>query len=620
MLQSMRQLAQTWVVKGLMMFLVLSFGIWGIGDMFRGNPLERTVASVGSIDIDVQALDHEFEQSLAEARQSLPDLTDQQARQLGLMDKALNAMVERALIDQDLTRLGVTVGDRTVLDEMAALPQLRDKDGGFNKDLFRAMLYKSGLSEKEFFATERQRLARQQLVGALTGNAQVPQTMVDWLDRARGQQRIFDVVTLKNASVGAVAPPSDKDLQTFYQQNIGTYTAPEYRAITMVRLATADLAKSITVTDADVKRAFAKRQAVQEETGQRSIVQVVVPDEAKAKALATAARKSGNLPEAARKMGLTAVPFDMAGAKAAIPGVAKAVAALKENEVSAPLHSNFGWHVAQARALDFDSMKERLREELKRDKAIDQATTIVNKLDDQLAAGHDLDDIAEGMGLRLIKIPAVDAKGKVPGGGAPPELPDAAQVLKAAFGQDAGQTSPILDDHNGNYTVVQTDKVIPSAPIPFDQIKARVATDWQAAQQTTRAKAEAGKIADALQAGKPVLAFAGQSGIAIRLSQPISMLGDDDPGIPQVLAPQLLKMKKGAAVVVPMDGRQMILHLAKLVDVDPATDAAGKSKISEDLANKIPNDRIAEYLEYLRILFPVSIDRSRLANLRQQGG
>src|SRR5579862_4328521 len=127
MLQSMRHLAQSWVFKGLMLILIISFGIWGIGDIFRGNPLSRSVAKAGKIAITVQDLNREFEQTLVRARQMFgPDLTAQQAKQIGLLDSSLNALIERAQVDQDIKRLGINVSDKTVIERLSALPQLRN--------------------------------------------------------------------------------------------------------------------------------------------------------------------------------------------------------------------------------------------------------------------------------------------------------------------------------------------------------------------------------------------------------------------------------------------------------------------------------------------------------------
>jgi peptidyl-prolyl cis-trans isomerase D len=558
--------------------------------------------------------------SLAEARRTHgPELTDQQARQLGILDQSLNAMIERALVDQDVAKLGINVSDQALLARLAALPNMRNKDGSFNKDLLRQMLYKLNKSEAEFFTEGKQDLARRQLVDALTSLHKVPAAIVDSVYRARGQKRVFDIVTVRNDSFADIPAPSDKALHDYYDQNGPKYTAPEYRALTTARLSTDDVAKDIVISDDQLKKEFAARQAEAARTGQRDAVQVVLHDEAKAQALASAAKKSGNLTASAKGMGLEAVTLDLSDTGATLPELVKGVAALKEGQVSDAVKSSLGWHVVQIKKPDFDSTKDELRADMKRDQAIDQATKLVNQLDDQLAAGHALEDIADGMRLRLVKIPAVDANGKTPDGTEPPEFPDRVEALKAAFGQNAGETSPIIDDHSGNYVVVRTDQVTPTGLLPFDKVKERVAADWKADEQAKRATAEADKIVKALRDGKSAASFAG-NGIETHSSKPISLLGDSDPSLPQVLVPQILKMKKGEAITVPMEGRQMILRLADFVDVDPAAGGDVRGKLANDLAGQMPGEITGEYLKYLHMLFPVDVNQSLLDTLRQQGG
>src|ERR1700761_4116273 len=133
MLQTMRHLAQSWVFKGLMLFLIISFSIWGIGDIFRGNPLQRTVAKTGKLAISVETLNHAFEQSLVRARQMMgPDFTAAQAKQMGLYDTSLTDLIQRAKMEQEIKKLGIDVSKHKFLDQLAALPQFRNKDGSFN--------------------------------------------------------------------------------------------------------------------------------------------------------------------------------------------------------------------------------------------------------------------------------------------------------------------------------------------------------------------------------------------------------------------------------------------------------------------------------------------------------
>ncbi|MGL1465887.1 peptidyl-prolyl cis-trans isomerase, partial [Vibrio parahaemolyticus] len=89
---------------------------------------------------------------------------------------------------------------------------------------------------------------------------------------------------------------------------------------------------------------------------------------------------------------------------------------------------------------------------------------------------------------------------------------------KTVFAQASGEVSPILDDKNGNYSVVRTDSITPSAPKPFDQVKKDVLTAWKAQEQAKAAQAEADKIAQGLRDGKDARDFGKQAGVTIRTS------------------------------------------------------------------------------------------------------
>jgi peptidyl-prolyl cis-trans isomerase D len=473
MLQLMRQMAHSWIVKGLMLFLTISFSIWGIGDIFRGNSLQKSVAKVGGTDISVQQLNQMFERSLAKARQEVsPNLTAQQARQMGLLDDVLENEITHRLIDMDIKRQGINVGPSAVLDIISSEPQLRAKDGSFNKQLFRQFLDQQRISEGAFIAQEQETLSRQLLLSAVNGASIAPQSAVDALFKARAQKRILDVVTVDASRIGGIPEPGDKALHEFYDANQHAFETPEYRGITVATLSTESLAKEVSISDDQVKKEYETKREQLSNPERRDVIQVVLQDEDKAKQLAKQARASGNLDEAAKELKEKAVPLDQMEEKNLMPELSKIAFALHEGEIGDPVKTQLGWHIFQLKKISpagtpsFDKIKDKLREDMRRDQSIEAATRIVNQLDDQLAAGHSLDDIADGLKLRLIKIPAVDSKGLKPDGKEPSELPNKAQAVKDAFAQNAGETSPVEDDKSGTYYVVRTDEITPRAFVP----------------------------------------------------------------------------------------------------------------------------------------------------------
>ena len=628
MLQSMRDLAHSWVVKGLMMLLIVSFGIWGIGDMFRGNPLQKAVATAGSTEISVQELNHAFENTLARARQSFdPNMTPQKAKQMGMLDKTLEGMVKRALVDQDLKRLGIDVSDDEVLKLLGDQPQFRNKDGSFNKDLFRQILAQQHLSEHDFIEQGKQDLSRQQIINALNTGHGVPQTVIDDLYKARAQKRIFDVVTIHNATIENIPPPDDKTLHDFYEQSPQAFTAPEYRSVTIARLSSDDIAKGIPVSDDDLRKEYDKRADELVIPERRDLLQVLVQDELKAKQLAVLAQEKGDLNAVAKNAGLNAVMLEKTEASTLLPELSFKVFAATRDQIIDPIKTPLGWHVIQIKKITpstkptFAEVKDKLREGIRRDQAVEQATRFVNRLDDQLAAGHVLEDVADELQLRLIRIPARDSNGATPDGHTPPELPNKDDVLKAAFGQNAGDTSPVTEDKQGNYYVVRTDGVTPSAPKPFDSVKVDVNKAWKDRQQAIKAGALGEKIATALREGKALESFAGETAISIRKTAPVSMLNPtSDPAIPASLASQAFKIKKGEVITAPDSDRLVVARLAAILDADSVTKQdPRKNMIGNEFRQSMNDELVDQYAQYLQTVFKVTTDTALLDRLRQEG-
>lgn len=626
MLQSMRQMAHSWFFKALMLLLVVSFGIWGIGDMFRGNPLQRVVAKAGSVSITVQEFNRAFERNLAEARQMIgAELTAQQARQMGMDKNTLDGLIESSLFDQDLQRLGIEAGNDVVFQELVHNPQFQ-KDGKFDAALFHQLLNQARVSEGDFLNQQRKELASRQLAGALTSVPPASPFIIDALYKARGQKRILDVVTLDNKALQVAAPTDDKILRDYYQQNQQPFMMPEMRGMTIAVLSTDALAEDITVSDDQVKKEYDAKQDQLVESEKRDLLQVIVQDEGQAKTLAAAAKASGNIVSAAEPTGHEVVPLNGADESSLPAEIAKPVFALHQGEVMDPVKTALGWHIIQVRKItpsgvpSYDVIKEKLRASMKRDQAADVATKMVNQLDDELAAGHALDDVADGMKLRLIKIPEIDADGKKPDGAEPAELPHKDDVLKAAFAQNSGETSPVMDDRNGNYYVVRTDSVTPSALKPFEQVKSEVLAAWKKQEQKKLAAEKAETIANSLREGKEASVYAAEDGVDVRASKPISALGDSDPSLPKSALPQIFKLKKGEVAVVPEGNKQFILRLAQIIDAPAAKDEAATGKITGELTNNVPKELADQYLKYLRVLFPVTIHQDTLDGIVPQGG
>ena len=625
MLQSMRHLAQSWVFKGLMVLLVASFGIWGVGDLFRSSAQDRNAAKVGNVKISAQELSREFNQTLTRARQSFgPDLSAAQAKALGMLDMSLNTLIERTQVDQQVDHLGINFTDKAVVNELMSHSEFVDQDGKLNKSLLRQMLERAHISEQEFMAQERADDARHLLLS--TFNAETPLSSIasNTIYQARGQTRNFDIIILKNDSIKNVPVPDDQALQAFYQAHQQDYTAPEYRGLTIATLSADAVAKDINVTDEQVQKDYDEKGDQLTRPERRDLLQVVMQSEEKAKKLAEAAKASGNLSNTAKAMGYETVDLGDTDQDSLPSELAKPVFALSQGQVTDPIKSSLGWHVIEVRKIlpagkpSFAEIKDDLREAMRRDQAGDTVARLVNQLDDDLAAGHSLEDVADDLKLRLVKIPAVDATGHTPDGKAPPELPYAQQNLKEGFAQNSGETSPVQDDKQGNYFVVRTDSVTPSTLRPFDQVKDQVNAAWKAEQQSKLAAEQADKLVEALKSGKAASGFAGEPGITVQVSQPVDLLGHTDPALPANLMTQLMAMKKGDAATFIEGDHQLIVRLAS---VNPAAlNATAQQAMDKQVQQQRKQELMQQYVKYLNQLYPPRINQDVVDSVVRSGG
>ena len=115
MLDAMRNQASSWVVRGLLVLLILSFAIWGIGDVFFGPRGGQTIAEVGDLEVTGTEVNREFDDQINRFRQQFNTPLDRgQAVAFGLLNQAMQAKIAQRLVDMHGLDLGLGVADSSV--------------------------------------------------------------------------------------------------------------------------------------------------------------------------------------------------------------------------------------------------------------------------------------------------------------------------------------------------------------------------------------------------------------------------------------------------------------------------------------------------------------------------
>src|SRR3974390_2871128 len=113
MLRGLRKASSNWLGKVIMAavvgFLVISFAIWGIGDIFRGFG-RSTVAKVGRTEITIDAFRSQYNERLQQyARQLGRPISTDQARAMGLDRLIMGQIVSEIVLDETAQKLGLNL-------------------------------------------------------------------------------------------------------------------------------------------------------------------------------------------------------------------------------------------------------------------------------------------------------------------------------------------------------------------------------------------------------------------------------------------------------------------------------------------------------------------------------
>ncbi len=635
MLQSMRSFTSSWLFKALFVLLIASFAVWGIGDVFRGGGAGAAVAEVGDAEISRGQLDEEFRRQVERLRPLFGgELTTERAVQMGLVDQALQSIIQRTLFDLAAADAGVRVGDevvrRRITEEPASPrvfrrnghpePAFRDQFGQFDPALFRAVLRRSGISEADYVNIIRAEVARELVARSVAVGAVASDGIVADLHRFRGETRVAETITIPESAVGDVPAPDEAAIQAFYEDHPVRFTAPEHRALTAAILTPDDVAKDIAVSEEELRLAYEERAHEFRAPERRSIRMAVASGREQAAAIAAAAKEQG-LDAAAQAAGLDAVTLEGV-TRAELAELGDAAFALGKGTVSEPVQTPLGWHVltvtdvTPAAERPFAQVREQLQADARRELAVDLVFEATNRIDDLLAGGATLEEVAQKEGLTIVTVPAVDATGASPEGKPALNRPEAQSIVRTGFQLAPDQVSQLVETPTGAVLAVRVDRVTPPALRPLDAVRDAVVEALKAERRKELLKAKVEATAERLRTGPmEPQALAREVGGSYALTVPFARDAHSVQGLPPALVEQLFAAAQpGTVVTGPADGAQVAARLKEVIPADPAAEAA-IARVRGAVVRGVENDLVAQFTDAMRQRHPVRIHADRIAQM-----
>ncbi len=616
-------------VAGTLFFiLILSFAIWGIQDIFRTGLRSDVVAKVGDTEITTNSFLGEFQRQLRAWQQSVgPQFTAQTAIAAGLDDQVLQRMITRTAFDQQAYGMGLRVSDKQVADYIRSQPMFNDGVGGFSRIRYDGILQQLGLSQAQFEQQTRYDIAREYLIDALIGGRKAPKTLVDALYKYREQKRVVDLAYLPNDTISAVPDPDEATVKAYYDDHISRFTAPEYRTLSFVALSPATTMSEVAVTDQALHELYDSRKAQYMPGEKRRLEVMNFLDEDTAKKAQAAVAGGEDFAKAAAQFNATN-QSDMkleAMTKNEVQQQLGEDAALEAFNVPAggvtkPVKNVFGnWIVVHVLSTisgggkTFDEVKDDLRKELATEKATDALYSLLSKIEDQLAGGANLQEIADKLSLPIKKIDEIDRTGTNQAGTAVPGVPASSKFLEFAFNARPGDDLELTDGGNNDYFIIKVDGITPSKPKPLDTVKDQVIASWKQQKQREMAQDRAKSLTEWAGKEKNLATVATTAGGKVVTSKPLLRDGSvTEDYVSQALLNEIFSTEQDkAGWGAAPDGKGYVLFKVKeILTPSPTANAKDVTELANMISEQMANDLIEEYQNHIRKDLGVKVDNT----------
>jgi peptidyl-prolyl cis-trans isomerase D len=608
------------VVLGL---IAISFGIWGIGDIFRGFGT-NTVAKVGSTEIRLDTFRQLYQDRVQQISRQLnrPILPDQ-ARALGIDRQLLNEIIAETAMDEQARAMRLNVSDADLARRITDAPDFKGINGQFERARFDAYLRNTGNSEARFMAEQRKIALRAQLMSTVSGEAPVPKAALDAFNRFQNEERGIEYVTLGPAQAADIGEPTPEVLAKYFEARKVAFRAPEFRKITLVVLTPTDLASRIEVSDADLKKAYTDRRVRYETPERRHLKQIVFPNMEEAKAAADKLAQGTTFEALAAERGLKESDIDLGTvAKTAVVDrdIADAAFALKSGEVSAPVTGRFGIAIVKVDTIEagktrsFEEVAAELKRDMQNERAKNEITNVQEKIEDERLGGATLADAARKFNLTPRMIEAIDRNGKDANGNAVPDLPQNADVLSAAFAAEIhGENEPIRVPNSGGYVWFDVDAITPARDMPLDEVKDKVVARWRDDEIATRLRAKATEMLDKIKSGTSFADVAAAEKLKVEWRPGIKRSGPPT-GLSPATVTEVFKTPQDRAGTAegasPTERLVFRVTEIKVPPLDP--EAADVKRIDEALRSRSTEDLMAQYLAKVQSEVGVTVNASAL--------
>jgi peptidyl-prolyl cis-trans isomerase D len=260
MLRILREHASSWMLKGILILVAVTFISWGGYSYFREKKVNYA-ARVNGVTIGEREYYDAFQNAIKQYREALgPAFSDKMIEELRLKEKILDDLIAKVLILQEAKRLRLSVPDEELREAIESVPAFQ-VNGQFDRRNYERFLRSSRMTPEEFEQGQRESLLISKVINLIKMNGG-KMSDEEVLDAYLFENERIDLSFLK------IVPDSFKgqvnvneiEIKDYYQKHQEEFRIPTFVQVQYLLFRPSDFESKVQVSSDEIKRYYDLRK------------------------------------------------------------------------------------------------------------------------------------------------------------------------------------------------------------------------------------------------------------------------------------------------------------------------------------------------------------------------
>jgi peptidyl-prolyl cis-trans isomerase D len=608
------------IAKVLMAMVIVSFIVWGFGDVVRGSNT-NVVARVGEKAISTDEFQRQLKQEVSKIQGTDEKITYEHLKEQGINHLVLNNLINAKLLELFIHDLGLDISEERVKTLITTNPAFHSDEGKFDFRVFKSVIAHYNLNENEFKKIAKKEALMETLFATIFAIKPAPDILVDRLHRYVFEKRNLTVYSLSPTIGLGITDPSDEELKKYFEAHKSVFKNLEKRTFQLANVNLKDFLEKEHITPEQIEKFYNDNIDHYGEQEKRDVYNFIFDTEEKAnnfyKELTETKDFNALLQE--KKLSKEDALLTKLSKKDFEPKITDFVFSGKMEDISKPIKTVMGYHVMKianiypSKAKTLAQVSKEIETELKNSDAQRKLADLTQKIQDEISSGQTIDEIAKNNNLTITSFTDVanDKKTNLE-----------SYILDEVFKlYEDSDPEIITSTDSSGFAIAKIQKITPESDSTLEQSKKLALTSWRDNKQSELLQKRANDFAEGLKAGTSLNELTAKYGFKLDRNVEVTRAGEDatkldDNRLPHELIADSFEKKLNQFT----DSHQSfnkVYYVAKVdgITYPKADDKLNKDLIKNDIRTNFSTEISDQIFLYLKRKHKVEINKTLLEEM-----